>query len=93
MKALKVDSLKKPVLLTRFFTDYYSNFFFTAPKVEIGFFRHNTPIESIAPGQFCPAKEISKWGHSSWKVPCPLIIKDEKVVQLKIHLYSEGNAP
>jgi len=88
MKALKVDSLKKPVLLTRFFTDYYSNFFFTAPKVEIGFFRHNTPIESIAPGQFCPAKEISKWGHSSWKVPCPLIIKDEKVVQLKIHLYS-----
>lgn len=89
----RVDSIKNPELITWVYSDLNGNFFVSVPGGKIAFFPENTDLKKIEPGQYCPTDAPHPSGHSAWSMPCPLIIKEEKIVQVKIHHSSVGYAP
>jgi hypothetical protein len=93
MNVFLVDSVKPPKYITTYYTDSNGDFFFSSPKGKIAFFPANIDIDKIAPGQFCATETPYPSGHSSWSMPCPLTVKEEKIIKVKLHYSSVGYAP
>lgn len=93
MYGAKVDSLKKPVKIQNFKTDFNGDFFITVPEGKISFFPATTKITDVLPGQYYPKEIASMSGNSGWNFTQPFIIGDKKILFIQLHHSSVGYAP
>lgn len=93
MYAAKVDSLKKPVLIQNFKTDFNGDFIIDSPEGKISFFPATIPITEINPGQYNALERGSMSGHSGWDYTKPFIIENQKLYSIILHHFSVGYAP
>lgn len=94
MYAALVDSVKKPVLVSYFKTDYLGQFFLVVPEGLISFFPNELKIESIPPGQFFIPPSASGSSSSAWKESPPLHIKKNGAIYfVELQQSSLGYAP
>ncbi len=94
MYAALVDSLKKPVLVSRFKTDYMGHFFLVVPPGLISFFPEELKIETIQPCQFFIPPSAGGSSFSAWKESAPLRIeKNTALYHVELQHSSVGYAP
>ncbi len=93
MNAVMVDSLKKPVLISRVRTDYNGEFFMSAPAGTIAFFPAGIPLDQISPGEYHIPELAWDSGEYAWKRTDPLKISKQKILTVHLHLSSVGYAP
>jgi len=94
MYAAKVNSVKKPELISQYKSDVNGDFFITVPIGKISFFPATLKIDSLKPGQFTIPATSWDSGEDTWDKQGPLEVKKENLILfIELHHTSNGYAP
>jgi len=94
MYAASVDSIKKPVLVSKFKSDFNGDFCIVVPTGKIGFFPQSINIASLEAGQFTIPEFMQRSGSSSWTKQGPFeVTKTDRILLIELHNTSVGYAP
>ncbi|MFZ4800349.1 MAG: toxin-antitoxin system YwqK family antitoxin [Bacteroidia bacterium] len=94
MNAIKVDSIMKPQVVSKFKSDFNGDFSIVVPEGKIGFCPKNIKIEFLESGELSFINKLPNSPQEGWSMKKPLIIyQDSKIIFVELHHSSVGFAP